>query len=83
LKADGLVLLKEMDRINELFSWYKSTINKESIAHLTACFNNLIASLTKIYPKEMGSIGYSIIFEDEIEFFAKHLPIRVNQILSP
>ena len=68
-----------MDRISEVISWYRGTIHKESINYIGFCYRNILTSLTNIQVKENCSVNYSIIFDDEAEFFHKHLPIRVGE----
>ena len=57
-------------------TWYRSSIHKESVSYMSCCFRNIIVALTHIYSTEFCSVSYSIIFDDEKEFFSKHLPIR-------
>ncbi|CAF1136134.1 unnamed protein product, partial [Brachionus calyciflorus] len=75
-KTNGPILVQNIDRIKEILQAYRLTTNKECISHMTTCYNNLITSLTKITPKETCSVGYSIIFDNNNDFFTKHLPIR-------
>ena len=77
-KAYGPTIAKHMDRINELISWFRPTVHKESINFIGFCFRNILASLSNIQPMNLASVNYSIIFEDEKEFFSNHLPIRVG-----
>lgn len=70
--------MEYISNIRDVMNSYKICINKECLMHLTSCYNTLIASLTKIYPKENCSVGYSLAYDDEKKFFTKHIPIRVK-----
>ena len=49
MKANGPVLLKHMDKITLLFSWFKYSINKEIIGFMSSAYRYLIMSLSGIY----------------------------------
>ncbi|RMZ93913.1 proteasome activator complex subunit 4, partial [Brachionus plicatilis] len=76
LKSNGTILLENMHGIREILRIYRPTTNKECISNMTSCYNNLIISLTRIYPIENRSVDYTLAFEDEKEFFSQHLPFR-------
>ena len=78
MKANGPVLLKHMDKITLLFSWFKYSINKEIIGFMSSAYRYLIMSLSGIYPIEYCSVNYDICFDDvnEQEFFKSRMPIR-------
>ena len=42
-KAYGPTLAKHMDRINEMLSWFRSTVHKEAINFIGFCFRNVLA----------------------------------------
>jgi hypothetical protein len=77
LKSNPTILLEHIDEIKSLITWYRTTVNMKCIQHLMNCYNCLIASLTNIYPIESSSFVYSLNYENDKEFFSKHLPIRV------
>ncbi len=76
MKANGPVLVKYMDKINALFTWFRDSINKECVGFMSTAYRHLLVALTTIYPLEFCSVNYDICFEDEHEFFKAHLPIR-------
>ena len=67
-----------MSRISQVIGWYRETIHKETISYISNAYRNVIHSLSTIYPIESASVSYDIVFDDEKEFFTKHLPIRVS-----
>lgn len=75
-KTDGLTLLPHMSKIQQLISWYRSTVNKEAIGYISSCYRNISVCLSTIYPMEQCSVDYNISYDNEKEFFTKHLPIR-------
>jgi proteasome activator subunit 4 len=76
MKANGLILVEHINRITQLITWYRPVVNKESIGYISCCFRNIIVSLTNVSSNDLCSVTYNIIFDDEKEFFTKHLPIR-------
>jgi proteasome activator subunit 4 len=76
LKCDGTIIVNHMERIGNLISWFRESINKETFGFIGNCFRELLLSLTHIYPKETCLVDYSLMYDDEKEFFSKHLPIR-------
>ena len=77
-KAPGPVIAQHIGRLTELLSWFRNTVHKESINYIGFCYRNILISLVNINPTEMCSVNYSILFDDEKEFFSKHLPTRVS-----
>ena len=73
---NGLILVENIGRINELLSWFRWLVHKESVGYISYCYRNVITSLESIYPVELTSVNYSIMYEDERAFFTAHLPIR-------
>lgn len=77
LKSNGLILLPHISKLNQIISWYRETVHKETIGFISNIYRNVIFSLSTIYPNESMSVNYEILYDDEKEFFTKHLPIRV------
>ena len=75
-KSNGQILVANIDKINQLISWYRWLVHKESVGYVSYCYRNVITALESVYPVELASVNYSIIYEDEKEFFTQHLPIR-------
>lgn len=67
-----------MNQINEIFSWFRNALNLDAFNYVGFTFENLLTNLASIAPAELCSVNYSIIFDDETQFFKQHLPIRVN-----
>lgn len=80
LKAYPSILIEQIDKIKELINCYRNTVNMNCIQHLMNCYNCLIASLTNVYPMDNSSFVYCLNYDNEKEFFSKHLPIRVKKI---
>ena len=80
VKLNGKYLHNHMHQINEVFSWFRNTINSDAFNYIGFTFENLLTNLVSIAPANLSSVNYSLIFTDENEFFAQHLPIRVLKI---
>lgn len=78
MKANGLILVDHIGRINELINWYSGSIHNSSIDCISSCFVNVLSSLTSISSNEFCSVPYDIVYEEkgEKEFFTQHFPIR-------
>jgi proteasome activator subunit 4 len=78
MKANGLILVDHIGRINELINWYSGSIHNSSIDCISSCFVNVLSSLTSISSNEFCSVSYDIVYEenDEKDFFKQHFPIR-------
>jgi hypothetical protein len=74
--VNGSILVENIVKINQLLSWYRWLVHKESVGYISYCYRNVITALESIYPVELTSVNYSISHDDEREFFTKHLPIR-------
>jgi hypothetical protein len=72
-----MILVQNIHKINQLISWFRWLVHKESVGYISYGYRNVITSLESIYPVELASVNYSITYDDEKEFFTNHLPIRV------
>jgi len=77
-KINGDLLAKNLPRINEMIGWFRNTVHKDTNNLIGFCFRNILMYLTNVSPVEMCSVNYSLIFDNEEEFFSNHLPIRVS-----
>lgn len=78
MAADSKIIVKNINRINELIGSYRRTVHKESFTYIGNCIRHLINELTTISHNPPCSVNYNIVYDDEKEFFTNHLPIRVN-----
>lgn len=77
-KAPGPVIVQHIGKLNEVLTWFRNTVHKESVNYIGFCMRNILISLGDTCPTETCSVNYSIHFDDEKEFFTNHLPIRVS-----
>lgn len=82
MKTDGAIIADNMDRINNIISWFRSSVHRETIGYLSTAFRNIVSSQSNISHADMRSVNYSIVFDSEQQFFKEHLPIRVRKLSS-
>lgn len=70
------MLLNYTDKTINLLNYFKSSINMDCIQHTTNCYNQIIASLSNIYPTESSSFNEFTLSDESNDFFKNCLPIR-------
>lgn len=75
VRVEGTILLKYIDKVLEILSWFKRCSHKQTVQYYCSTMRHILITLTYVYPLETQCTSNNLNFTDDSEF-AKYLPIR-------